>query len=273
MDETLLEMMRSGGRNKVWAETMVNLEARKLIVTANRLSAYHLHDGLIRMKFVQEIKEVVEQQFATARRAKSDKECLTCVQNLRAETANLEEQARLLQMKVAKLYARIEFVRENNKVVGYVISAVNIVLSGFALFGGFMMLSTMGPVGMLAGAVLIVDGFNELTKETINFFQAPGNEPSQGIVADSVMHAASFMGFRPQSGLAFYNGATLGASIYGITGLARKPGAWRLFRWMPSDYRRKLETISRPKLTMKIVGYGVKAKVIFDLLTTDRSRS
>lgn len=31
--------------------------------------------------------------------------------------------------------------------------------------------------------------------------------------------------------------------------------------------------MSRPKLTMKIVDYGVKAKVIFDLLTTDqRSR-
>lgn len=29
--------------------------------------------------------------------------------------------------------------------------------------------------------------------------------------------------------------------------------------------------MSRPKLTMKIVGYGVKAKVIFDLLTTDNT--
>lgn len=51
---------------------MVNLEARKLINTANTLSSFHLRDGLTRMKFVQEIKEVVEQQFAAARRAKSD---------------------------------------------------------------------------------------------------------------------------------------------------------------------------------------------------------
>lgn len=29
MDAALLDMMRSSGRNKAWAETMVNLEARK----------------------------------------------------------------------------------------------------------------------------------------------------------------------------------------------------------------------------------------------------
>jgi hypothetical protein len=27
--------------------------------------------------------------------------------------------------------------------------------------------------------------------------------------------------------------------------------------------------MSKPKLTMKIVGYGIKAKVIFDLISTD----
>lgn len=66
MDAALLDMMRSGGRNKAWAEKMVNLEARKLINTANTLSSFHLRDGLTRMRFAQEIKEVVEQQFAAA---------------------------------------------------------------------------------------------------------------------------------------------------------------------------------------------------------------
>jgi len=42
---------------------------------------------------------------------------------------------------------------------------------------------------------------------------------------------------------------------------------------MPSDYYRKVETMSRPKLTIKIVSYGVKAKVIFDLLATDNGNN
>jgi len=83
------------------------------------------------------------------------------------------------------------------------------------------------------------------------------------------MEAAKYMGFTSESGLAFYNAVTLSAGVFSILGLSRKPGAWRLFRWLPRDYYRKVETMSRPKLTMKFVGYGVKAKVIFDLLSTD----
>ncbi|EMN5547314.1 DUF4225 domain-containing protein, partial [Enterobacter cloacae] len=153
------------------------------------------------------------------------------------------------------------------------ISAVNVVLSGMVFFGGFMMLSTMGPIGMLAGAVLIADGMNGLTKEVLNFDQPAGHKPSQGIIADSAMHTAQFMGFNPNTGLALYNGVSLVASVYSIVGLARKTGAWRLFRWLTHDYYRKVSTMSTPTLTMKIVGYGVKAKVIFDLVTTENGTS
>jgi len=264
MDAVLLEMMRSGGRNKAWAGTMVNLEARKLINTANRLSAFHLKDGLTRIQFVQEIKSVIDKQFTAARQAKSDEECLECVRNLRSETENLEEQGRLLRSRTAELYAKVEFVRENNKIVGYMISAVRVVISGFAVVGGGLMISTMTPVGVLAGAVLVVDGLNGLSKELITSLS---DVQTEGMFADGVMQAAKFMGFKAESGLAFYNMATLSASIYSVWGLARKPGAWRLYRWMARDYTREIDTISRPKLTMKIIGWGVTAKVTFDLLS------
>jgi hypothetical protein len=101
MDAALLSMMRSGGRNKNWAETMVNLEAHKLINIANRLSASHLRDSLTRIKFVQEIRDVVEHQFAVTRRAKSDEECMACIKNLRTEIENLQEQDRMLRIVVA----------------------------------------------------------------------------------------------------------------------------------------------------------------------------
>ncbi len=119
---------------------MVNLEARKLIKTANQLSAFYLRDGLTRIRFVEEIKQVVEKAFAAARRAKTDEECMVCIKNLRAETDSLIEQERLLRTRAAKLYAKIEFVRENNKIVGYVISAVHIVISGMAIAAGVLMI-------------------------------------------------------------------------------------------------------------------------------------
>ena len=265
MDAMLLDMMRSGRGNKYWAETMVNLEARKLINTANTLAAFHLNDGLTRMHFVQEIKGFVEQQFALARRAKSDQECIACIKNLRVETKNLEEQSQMLRMKTAKLYARVEFVRENNNIVGYVISAVNVVLSGMEIAVGLTLISSMTPLGVLAGAILVTDGANGISKEIAHYIR--DNKDSEGLVADAVMSTAEFMGFSRNNALGVYKSISLVANAYSVFGLLRRPGTWRLFRYLPADYYRKVSTMSRPKLTMKIVGYGVKAKVIFDLMS------
>ena len=38
-----------------------------------------------------------------------------------------------------------------------------------------------------------------------------------------------------------------------------------------SRFLPKINTMSKPKLTMKIAGYGVKAKVIFDLISTENN--
>lgn len=59
------------------------------------------------------------------------------------------EQARLLRTKAAKLYAKVEFIRENNKIVGYVISAVSVVLAGAEIAAGFTLIGTMTPLGVL----------------------------------------------------------------------------------------------------------------------------
>lgn len=265
MDEALLAMMRSNGRNKAWAETMVNLEARKLIETANREAGFHIRDGLTRLQFVQEIRDVIEGQFSIARRAKTDEECIACIKNLRAETENLEEQGQMLRRNTAKLYAKVEFVRENNKIVGYVISAVNVVLSGVEIAVGLTLIGSMTPLGVLAGAVLVTDGANGISKEIAHY--AMDNKNSEGLVADAAMSTAEFMGFSRNSGLGVYKSISLIANTYSIFGLLRRPGTWRLFRYLPADYYRKVSTMSRPKLTMQIVGYGVKAKVIFDLMS------
>lgn len=256
------------GRNRAWSDTMVNLEARKLVETANQLSAFYLHDGLTRIKFVEEIKQIVEKEFAAARFAKTDEECMACIKNLRAESDNLREQDRLLRTRAAQLYAKVEFIRENNKIVGYVISAVNIVISGMAAIGGAIMMTTGTPIGILAGAILVVDGANGITKEVDKILHGQQSK-SEGIFADGIMETANFMGFKPESGLAAYKAISLSASVYTIFGLSRKAEAWRLFRYIPNDYYRKITVMSKPKLTMKIVGYGIKAKVIFDLINND----
>ncbi|MEE9682588.1 DUF4225 domain-containing protein [Lelliottia amnigena] len=261
MDAALL----TGGRNKVWAEMMVNLAARELITTANNIAATHLHDSLTRIQFSQEIKEIVENQFSVARHARTDEECMKCVEKLKAEKAELQEQGRLLKTRAAKLYARVEFIKENNKIVGYIISAVNIVLAGAEISAGSTLIGTMNPIGILAGAVLVTDGVNSITKEVAHY--AMDDKNSEGLIADASMAIAEFLGFSRANGLGVYKTVTLAANAYTIVGLLRRPGTYRLFRYMPTDYYRKISTMSRPKLTMQIIGYGVKAKVVFDLMS------
>lgn len=254
-------------QTRVWAETMINLEARKLVNTANTVGARHLGDGLTRLKFIDEIKSVINSQFELARRANSDDECMTCLRNLQAENSSLLEQSRQLQSGYAKLYAQIKYVRDEDRMVGYVISGVKVMLAGMQGALGFVLTSSMTPVGVLAGAILIVDSANTITREVGRQFL---NEPdTQGMFGDGAMNIAEFMGFERSTGLAVYNGITLAGNIYSVYGLMARPGTWRLFNYISTDFYRKVDTMSRGKLTMKIVGWGVKAKVVFDLITSD----
>lgn len=105
-------------------------------------------------------------------------------------------------MKTAKLYAKVEFVRENNKIAGYVISAVNVVLSGAEIALGTTLLASANPLGVLAGAILVVDGFNGLSKK---FSHQVLNDPaSAGFAANAAISAAEFMGLSSESGLGVY---------------------------------------------------------------------
>jgi hypothetical protein len=61
------------------------------------------------------------------------------------------------------------------------------------------------------------------------------------------------MGFSRDVGLGVYNATTLAASVYGVFGLTGKAEAWRLFRYLPGDYR-KVQTMSPGKLSMKVLG-------------------
>ena len=258
-----------GQRVVAWSEMALDREARKLVNIANIISSTYLKDSFTRLKFVEEIRDLITQQLGAARRLKTIESYTQSTEILRTETANLLEQDRLIRTRAAKVYAKIEFVKENNEIVGYVISAVSVLLSGFEIVAGTALFGTMTPVGMLVGATLVMDGLNGISKEINN--QLLGKKNSQGAFADGAISAAQFLGFRGNTGLAVYNGVSLAANAYSVFGLIKKTNSWRLFHYVPQDFYRKVSSMNRPMLTMKIVGYGLKAKIIFDLLATDKS--
>lgn len=256
-----------GQNRRAWSDTMINLEARQLVNTANTVAAMHLHDGLSRIQFVDEIRSVIISQFEAARRAKTDDECMGCIKALRAENHSLLEQSRALKTGYAKLYAEVKIVREDNKIIGYIISAVDVVVAGVAIFGGIVMMSSMNPLGVVAGAVIVVNGFNTISREAARTFL--GDRQTEGMFADGSMEVAEFLGFSRQQGLGAYKAVTLFSEVYGVYGLRLKPEARRLWYWTRPDFFRKVSGTPRPVMTLKIAGWGINAKVALDLLSID----
>jgi hypothetical protein len=166
-----------GQNRRQWADTMINLEARKLVNTANTVAAMHITDSLTRLKFVDEIRQVIMQQFEAARRATSDEDCIACLKILRSENTSLLEQSRMLKTGYARIYAEVRYVTDQNKIVGYFISGIKVVLAGVqAVFGGAMIIS-MTPVGMLCGSILIGDAFNTISREAARqLLNAPASQ-------------------------------------------------------------------------------------------------
>jgi hypothetical protein len=246
---------------------MINLEARKLVNTANTVAAMHLHDGLARLQFVDEIKSVIMSQFEAARRAKTDDDCMACIKTLRAENDSLLEQSRALKSGYAKLYAEVKVVKEENKIIGYIISGVDVVVGGIAIFGGITMMATMTPLGVIAGAIIIVNGVNTISRAAARTLL--DDKQSEGIFADGSMEVAEYMGFSRQQGLGAYKAVTLISDVYGMYGLRFRPQAQRLWYWTRPDFFRKVSNTSRPELALKIAGWGLNASVAVNLLSID----
>ena len=79
----------------------------------------------------------------------------------------------------------------------------------------------MTPLGVLAGAILVTDGANSISKEVARY--ATNNTTSEGLVANAAMSTAEFMGFSRENGLGVYKSISLAANAYTIFGLLRRP--------------------------------------------------
>lgn len=87
----------------------------------------------------------------------------------------------------------------------------------------------MTPLGVLAGAILVTDGTNSISKEVARY--ATNNTTSEGLVANAAMSTAEFMGFSRENGLGVYKSISLAAHAYTIFGLLRRL-VRRLFRYL-----------------------------------------
>lgn len=239
--------------------TMGNLQANQLVSLANNLSLIHLKDGMLRMRFHDEVRDFVNLQLNTIRSATSDEQCQECIQNLKKESHNLSIQDRMLRTGQATISSSVKFYHDNEKVIGYVIDGISVVLSGLQIVAGAGVLvgsaATGNVLGVIAGSTLIMNGVGSGI-EGIGKLRGVPN-PSNP-VRDAYEDIAEFFGFDQRLGLLAYQVVDLTTSYYGIFKLTLKPEAWRLYKYLPADYYRKVQTMSKPALAIKGAGAAIK---------------
>lgn len=239
--------------------TMENLQANQLLRLASNLSLIHLRDGMLRMRFHDEVRSFANLQLKTIRSATSDEQCKECIQNLKQEAVNLTLQDRMLRSGQATISSSVKFYHDNEKAIGYVIDGIAVVLSGLQIVAGAGVLmgsvATGNVLGIVAGSTLIINGAGSGI-ESIGKLRGSHN-PSNP-VKDVYGETADFLGFDKRLGLLAYQVVDLTTSYYGIFKLTLKPEAWRLYKYIPTDYYRKVQIMSKPALALKGAGAAVK---------------
>lgn len=246
-------------RFKSYFLVMANNEANQLIKIANAVALKHLKDAMVRVRFQKEIKEFIGLQLNAISISSSEEKWKECLQNIKQEHHYLSLQDNMLKTGKAVISTSVKFYHDHEKVIGYVINGIGVVVSGLQIVAGVGLIAgsvaTGNIFGAMAGATVIANGFGSFIEhtETLRGIPNPSNPVREGYE-----DIAEFLGFDKRIGLLSYQLIDLTTSYYGIFKLTLKPDAWRLYRYLPTDYYRKVQVMSRPALALKGVSAAAK---------------
>ncbi len=258
-------------RNNNYFYAMAKIDADKLINISRRVSFNNIQDAFLRSRFESDVKEFAERNLTFIRSAKTDNECKEGIDNLKMECYHLSSQDSMLSLKQAKVYISAK-IEEHDKVIGYVIDGIAVVLGGMQMVaGGGILLSSLGSgniVGTIVGAHLILSGVSSISE---GVQRLRGNNNATGPMQNVYMGAAEFLGFERKTGMLAYYAADLTTSFYGVIKLSLKADAWRLYRYLPTDYYRKISSMGRPALAIQGIKATNKLRVIGNTSLDDNS--
>ncbi|PWC14964.1 hypothetical protein B4923_02685 [Brenneria roseae subsp. americana] len=252
--------------NNQYFLAMAQAAAFDLMKTARIVSSRHIKDLFLKAKFEDEIRRFSNGNLDAVRNASSPSECQIAISNIREECANIEKQGTMLSLEKAKVFITVN-MEKREKEIGYTINAIGVIVGGAQIVSGFgVIASTATYIGKFIGANIVLNGVSSSME---SFLHLIGRDNSVGFMKSGYMHTAEFLGFDKKSGLLAYHSVDLVSSFYGIVKLTLKPDAWRLFKYIPSDYYRKINTMSRASLMLKMVGAGNKIRIMSDIHKDD----
>ena len=205
---------------------MVSAAAGKLASQACTLGARHIKDGRLRLPFNREIayyaKHIVDD---VSRGIKTPEQGLQALQS---------EQHRLLTQswEVAK------------KGAGVIAGAMQVIT------GAGICYTSVGTLCLVAGVPMMAHGTNNMYENGRNLLTA--RTDTQGPVRKGYQALAKAAGYAEREGNLAYSSVDLGLSAYALSRSVLKPDAWRLFRYIKTDYTRFFKRMGVGALGLEI---------------------
>ncbi|MDK1703563.1 DUF4225 domain-containing protein [Serratia rubidaea] len=224
--------LRHNQRLNAYTQIMARQQGRSLLELAERISRNHLKDPTTVASFRHELFCFVEDRLQKCQ--KPGPAANIAIQEIKQEYLALVEQDRQLLAHTITPYAVLKKNSYADKTATYVLYGVGI-LSGISQVILGLGLDWTG-VGVVPGTLLMVNGINNIYE---NGYALLLGKTTVGPGRMLYRSATSIAGFDNRAADIIYGGIDLTLSVYGVTKLALKPEAWRLFRYINTDYIRR----------------------------------
>ncbi|MGY1447011.1 DUF4225 domain-containing protein [Pseudomonas chlororaphis] len=111
-----------------------------------------------------------------------------------------------------------------------------------------------GTLCLFPGSLMMAHGANNMYENGRNLLE--NSSDTQGPVRKVYQEVAKLFGGALEGDMA-YGTADLGLSAYGVGKMVLKPDAWRLFRYIRTDYVRAYKATSNSALSFEVLSDGV----------------
>ncbi|WP_455811297.1 DUF4225 domain-containing protein [Pseudomonas graminis] len=255
---------RRSNDNKYFS-AMGQSAAWDLLKVAEIVAGKHIRDHFIRARFLGEVKAFANANLHEISNAKSDAQCKAAINNIREESSNISTQGDRLTMGQAKIFLTIS-MEKYNKELGYTIDAVNLVVGTVQLAGGVSIarsaFKTGSMVGKIAGSYIIIGSGTSMLESILKLY---GKEDPTNFLKDAYVGVAKFMGFDQRVGLTTYHSMEIISSAYGVFKMSLKADAWRLYKFIPSDFYIQVGRMSKASLMLEVAVSGNNLRFIYGM--------
>jgi hypothetical protein len=141
--------------------------------------------------------------------------------------------------------------------------SVGLVAGGFQFAGG-VAICAAGGVACAGGAFMIAHGMNNIHENTVNLWE--GRSDTIGATRMVYRRVSEVRGYGKTGGDVTYGTVDIGTSLFGAFRSTLKPDAWRLYRYINTDYVRAYKLTSKWVLGFDAASGAFTSKSIHDSL-------